>query len=254
MNVAAARAIVQYGARFARDPSYYDLVRIDTAIQAAGDELIRRCQLLPVTGNVTLTAGSAAIPTFPTGGSGLIFRPDRLINAYLSGANVTINGAGYLAPSAPFDTVGAPAFSALGPPSSTKLANIPFVTLSDAQIGQPQSGQPQAVAFDTTTTGQVYPTPDKNYTLNFQWSDLFTTWSPGGSGSTTINLPDDLLRPALYYGAVLYLQFNETADNATIAVTRERWENAIQELSGKNSLFQTVLAAGTGGEYRGGAY
>jgi hypothetical protein len=254
MNVGTVRTVVGFSARRARDPAYYTPLRVDAAVAMAANELIRRAKLLPRVDQLTLTGGSSALPAFPTGSGGTAFRPDRLIKAYLSGAGVVVNQAGALAASAPYNTVGALDSSWVGPPRSSKLIVPDFITLNDQQIAQPMNGQPQMMAFNSVTTGQVYPTPvtGQNYTLNFCWSDFLTVWTWGATDNTTLNtvlnLPDDQLYPVLEFGAPYYLQYTEP-ESKFAPLARQKFDDAIAELSGLNSLGAEVMISDSSGGY-----
>lgn len=199
-----------YVRQFARNAgeSVYSADQIDRAIQAAGDEFVRRSRVIREVDPITLTANTSALPTLPTG-----FRPDRLIDAYLSGTNVQIDTNVYA-----IGTFGGPyAQGAVTGASESderrriSLRLVPYQQVLSQQIVLPQTQQPTLMGFQTWATGQVWPTPDQNYTLNLLWLPFFSVWTPGDATqlNTVLNVPDEFLRPALTYGATAFLQHTD---------------------------------------------
>jgi hypothetical protein len=207
--------------------------QLDYAIWAAADRFIRETRCLPRVDQITLTNGTAALPAFPT-----TFRPDRLITAYLTGSNVKVQWVGGLIPEYAYNTIGAPIYAgdALSY-SSARLLRKDYQWLSDLSIARNISQQPALIAFDTWTTGLVYPNPDDNYTLNLRWTDFFTSWTYGsGSPSLALNLPDDMLSGVLMFGAPGLLLSNEPEHAKFGEHCLEQFELFIQKYAGVGNL------------------
>ena len=211
LTVQQLREQVRFFARNGGDASMYTDTDIDVALRYAADFLARETLITRRVDSLTLTAGTSALPTFPTGQAA--FRPARLINAYLFGSNVQVsdNLESY---SGPYYTQGVPTSTGeMSLDLDNALLLTDFATLLRAQTISGNNSQPVWMAFDTLTTGQVWPTPDQNYTVAFSWSDYFTVWTPGDETDTTLglttNIPDDVLYPALIYGAPAAMQHAE---------------------------------------------
>lgn len=177
MDLATARSTVRLYGRSASDPTFYSNTQVDYSIYAAGEELVRRCYLLPKVSTLTLTANNNDLPSLPTG-----FRPDLLMSAYLSGSNVQVNPNQSWNWMMQYGTIGAPMFVPTTP-TSVILRQVSFDTVLNQLYAYNVVQQPQVIAFNTTTTGKVYPTPNENYTLNLLWNEQFTKWDYGARGS-----------------------------------------------------------------------
>jgi len=178
VNLSTARTWVRQYARNAGDSSMYSDADIDRAIATVGNRFVRETRCLKTTDSLALTTSSSALPSLPTG-----FRAERSIRAWVLLAGVAKG------------TLQFPLHS----------------DLVEAQIRRARTGLPMFIAFDSWTTGEVYPTPDQDYTVKLQWQQFFTTLAPDGStdGATTLNLPDDWLAEILPYGPTAVLQHNE---------------------------------------------
>jgi hypothetical protein len=208
MNVQTARQYVQQFARSAGSTDEYPVIELDRAIKMACDEFISESKYLKTVDTLTLTSGSDALPTLPTG-----FRPERLLSAYLTGSNVTVSGGISRDSSWPGYYLDDSTREYTGEARRAALNISPYERLLDLKYGIGESSQPTSIAFSSHTAGIVYPTPDENFTLVLRWVGFVTTWTDGATDSTTvattINLPDDILRFILTYGATSYLQHTE---------------------------------------------
>lgn len=76
------------------------------------------------------------------------------------------------------------------------------------------AAKPTTIAFETYTSALVYPVPDANYTLVATWAAPFnTSWSLGTKAEVTLNIPDRLIRPMLWYGAAAALVYGQMGGN-----------------------------------------
>ncbi len=105
------------------------------------------------------------------------------------------------------------------------LEVIPFNEFLTRQTRIPMTMQPTTLSFETWQTAQVYPTPDQAYTMKIRWNPMFTEWTPGATDATTVattvNVPLDLMRPTLVFGATSILQMSNTEQHyATTAAAR----------------------------------
>jgi hypothetical protein len=239
MNVQTARQIVQQFARSAGSTEEYPVIELDRCIKMAADEFISETGYLKNVDTLTLTSGNDALPALPTN-----FRPDRLLSAYLTGSNVTVsmthshraNWPGYFVDSNARDGVGATRQAVLDVTSHERLISLKY--------GVAESGQPSEIAFSSHTAGMVYPNPDQNYTLVLRWLGLFTTWTDGATDNTTVtttlNLPDDLLRTILTYGATSYLQHTE-AESQFANQSHQKFQAFIQRNKNAGGLGVQVV-------------
>lgn len=172
MLVSTAQSYVRQFARNAGDSTMYTDADVDRAIQLVGQRFCRVTRCVKTLSSLTLTAASAALPAFPTG-----FTPKHLIRAYIA--------------------------------DNPALRITDTDTLRRQRDRMARSDVPELVAFDSTTTGEVFPTPDTGYTLKFLWWEAFTTWTPGSTPTTLLNVPDDLLIEWLPFGPPAVLQGNE---------------------------------------------
>lgn len=209
MIITDARTHVRQFARDGLDSTLYGNADIDRAIQVVGQRFCRETRCLRRADDVTATVSSATLDISAIVTAG--FRPEQLIDVYI---------AGYGEP----------------------LSIIDYTTLNQYQTDQPATTKPEAVAFPTQTTAQVYPTPDIAYALKFRWWERFTSWTAGdaAAGATSLNLPDDYLLEILTYGATATLQHNEKK-NAYAATSMAKFEAFMARLRGAGTLGQKVI-------------
>lgn len=68
--------------------------------------------------------------------------------------------------------------------------------------------QKPKIAFDTITSGYVYPLPVRNRILWFQYYQPLISWVPGtaNANTVTLNIPDEYIETALWFGAPAFLE------------------------------------------------
>lgn len=235
MDIGTFRSLIRSFSRNAGDETYYSPAMLDFAGQAAADELIRRARLLRVTTTKATVANNNVLTS-------LSYTPDRLIKIYLSGANVVVNlsadyprrGGQYVEGQTEYDDSG------LNRTSRITVKDV--VSVNDLVIATGTTGQPYMGGFTTVPNFNLYPTPDAVYTVNFVWSDIFTTWTPGDTGSdaTVINLADDYLRMVVLYGAPSFLQANDP-EHAFASKSWQIFQNYINEMLGKGGSGEEVI-------------
>ena len=221
-------------ARNAKDSTEYGPMALDIAIRTACNTFISATRFTKKLDTLALTAGTYTIDVSTI----THFRPDMLLIAYLTGTNVKASSGGSYEIGR-YYTEGAYSF---GPGDyDPNLFRFDFQELNRLRIAMNLSQQPRAVAFDTWTTGMVYPTPDQSYTLNLLWSPPFTSWAYGvadGSGATAVtpfNLPDEILDQIMATGALAFLQQNE-AEHAYATPRGKDFKELIKANAGKGGL------------------
>lgn len=151
-------------------------------MQTTCDELIRRTRCIQQIDTMTVVNAATALVGVPAN-----FRPDRIVAAYLTGANVKVVW-GFPTYGSWFDTYysqGAPSYSDITAYNTTAILNpTDYLPLYNRVLGEHFSSQPSYIAFDSwavgaATTGIVYPIPDDNYTIKLRWTPFFTAWMPG---------------------------------------------------------------------------
>jgi hypothetical protein len=176
VNVATAREFVRDHARNAGDPTVYTPGRIDRAVQAIADDLIWFTRCTRRVDDLALTlVGAGAAGALPT-----TFRPERVLRLWV--------------------------------PAKGSIDVVDHPTILDKQTtGDLTPGLPQMLAFTSSSTAEVWPPPNVDYTAKLLWVEPFTSWAPGdgSSDNTTLNLPDDYLRLPLMYGATSLLQHTD---------------------------------------------
>jgi hypothetical protein len=183
LTVAQARALLLQFAANKGETSLYNTTAQDNALMALGDDLVVFGECTLRVDSLILAADSDVLPALPSR-----FAPHRLRSAWLVSTNVTIETAD----------------------ESAALQPVDFDQLHKMSILEAEEGQPTQIAFDSLTSGRVYPKPTENYTLKIRWLEPFTTWTAGDSGAaaTILNVPEELLRQAIMTGGVYMLHKN----------------------------------------------
>lgn len=79
------------------------------------------------------------------------------------------------------------------------------------------AGRPTHIGFETFTNAIISPEADDDYTLTVSWNPPATTWVPGldvsEANELELNVPDRLIRPALWYGAAAALVYGQMDGN-----------------------------------------
>lgn len=121
----------------------YSAADVDRVIQFVGNDFIWFTKCTRQTNNITITEDSSAFDLSAVTG----FRAERALRFWI--------------------------------PSENELVNIPHETLLAFQESSEREGVPEKIAFTSATAGELYPTPDANYTGKVMWVPPHTTWTPG---------------------------------------------------------------------------
>ena len=233
MNITEMRTHIRYFARNAGDSTQYNNTEVDFSGQIAMDEAVQRLKCLPTNSTLSLTSGSDTLPTFPGG-----FTPDLLISAYLTGSNIQVS-FGITDETEQIYIENAPTYT--GGRKTAQLKIRDYTGLLDLKYAYGLSGQPTQIAFQTLTAGLCYPKPNDTYVLNLLWNGTINAWTAGSSGSeltTSLYLPDKIMRYVVMYGAPAYLQHNDP-DHKYAAVTWQKWQGWLDRNGGINNLKST---------------
>jgi hypothetical protein len=194
MTILEARGWV---GQFARNPGIYDDEERDRAIQVLGNDFILHTLMPRITGDITVTAGSAAIDDFTADAGDLTgFRPERLLRAYLPGLDA-------------------------GSPDRAWLDVSDYARILEERTRCPRDGIPTAIGFESSSSALVNAAPTADLVIRFLWVPPFTPWTAGSSDgdvlATELNIPTDQLQQALTYGATAFLQHNEPESQYAVA-------------------------------------
>lgn len=110
-----------------------------------------------------------------------------------------------------------------------ELAN--FDLMLEHHVSDAGQGEPLRIAFDTSTSTRpfLHPAPDAAYTYTVTYLNAPTQWVAGaGTGSDSFNIPDDILRPMLQWGAPALLQHN-VADQKSVG-SDPAWSLMVEHL------------------------
>lgn len=203
LSVANARLMVRDFARNAGDSSMYTDTQIDRSIQIIGNRFVRKTSCTVKKSTLAITLGSNALPSFPTN-----FRP-----AYIRRARISITG------------------------SNKRVDIIGYDDLLNKRDSNDRDGLAEFVAFDSWTSGEVYPEPDAAATLTIWWRDVFTAWTAGGTPSPdSFNIPDELFMEVLATGVVAMLQGHEPENRAIYANKWAEYLELERDSSGAEGL------------------
>lgn len=95
------------------------------------------------------------------------------------------------------------------------VARDDYSKVANAYCNSTQSGRPRAMGIKTNSTALLYPTPDDDYTLHIIYAEPFVQFTAGtlSPDVITINIPGDLVRDVLWFGAGTALVFGENYQN-----------------------------------------
>jgi hypothetical protein len=144
MYASDARIFIRTAARDATDNSAWADGDIDRALYFVVADFLRNTRASRRIDTLALSSGSNALPALPSG-----FRPELAMAAWLD---------------------------------AQKKGDVDLVDYSKIREWQGEddsSGKPTAAAFDSTTTGVVYPTPDAAYNLKLEWKKMQAAWQFG---------------------------------------------------------------------------
>jgi hypothetical protein len=175
MDIVTARTTTRVFARSAGSSTAYPDAELDVSIKTVCDDFIARTHCTRTISTITLSSGSSSLPALPTN-----FRPERILSSYLTGSNV-VAGIGGSRIFGAYYAEGARDYS--GSTLSASLTVIPYRQLLEMKYGLAGAGQPQYIAFNDgvtgSTTGEVYPEPDQNYTCTIEWYQPFNSYTDG---------------------------------------------------------------------------
>ena len=202
MTLNTAREWVRSRAANAGDASVYSDADVDRAVLEITTRFARVTRCMRGYATMSLVASDASVPATPGEGEEaeewpVDFRPERVMRAYLVGEDL-------------------PA-----------LSLVDHQTIMDSRAQNASESAPTAIGFTSTTTAEVWPTPDDSYTLGIIYWQPATQFAPGADGDTTLNLPDDYLVEILSSGAPAVLQRHEPENAARVAAawqTYLEWE------------------------------
>jgi hypothetical protein len=206
--IADLRNIARLSARNAMDSTMYTNASIDYALQIAADQWQRVTKTPRALGTLTLTSGSAVLPTMPTN-----WTPDRTMQATL----ISPTGA---------------------------VLNPELDCVSHGEVLRKQfergsataQGQPEMLGFSTLTSGIVYPVPDAAYLIYLWWWQPFTTWTAGGTPSPdSFNLSDEELRCIASMGAPAELQKSEPENAVRCQQMKDQFLTAAKQVKGRDA-------------------
>ena len=182
MNLNQMRQLAwNLGVRNGTDYLMFTPYVIDISITAAINDFCDRTKFTKRTDPITLTANTMTLPAFPTG-----FVPGRLLDAIMTSSNVQTFPPCF-GPWMSYQTVGAPVvdptYGYAVQNLNAELTQCDYATVVNLRQSVAQQGQPGLIAFDTASTGVVYPQPTENYTLTLTWFEPMTVFTPGTQGT-----------------------------------------------------------------------
>lgn len=194
MTVAEARNTIRQFARNAGDNTMYPDAEVDRAIAAIGYRFVRKTKCTRTKSTLVLTINNNSLPAFPAG----------FVPQYVSRARVSGNS---------FD-------------QDVKITD--YNQLLDQREADASTGVIQWIAFDTYTTGEVWPKPDFAYTVTLWWFEPFNT--------STYNIADAWLYEVLIYGGTAMLQQNEPQNQAYVANAWQKYLELEMSAMGSGNL------------------
>lgn len=177
MYISSARNFLRRAAANAGDATSHSDAQLDDAIQLVVDDFLRHTGLSAVVTDCTLSIGTDSV-TLPAGA--LLFREERLVLAYLDSSNVVVDTqAGWPDPDLVEGGREATHDGENPYPRKPELDVWTIDRMVSQRRGNPQSGQPVAIAFESARVAYLWPNPDLAYTLKLKWRLPLVTWEPG---------------------------------------------------------------------------
>lgn len=175
MNLTEARDVLRDSVLHVSQTSY-SLEKLDRALSASGNRLMRETGLNVETFTATFTAGERSLDLADV-------RSD-----FLSG-NAT---------EAPFITAN---------DKFHRLKVVAWATLREQIEMSAAASRPELIAFITQTEAYIYPTPAEDTTLTFVYRRPLVSWTMGvaDGDSVTLNVPDQYVHDWIWWGARSYL-------------------------------------------------
>lgn len=210
MTLTTARDWLVNAVADAKDVDLFSPTDLDRAIYCAGETFCRMTRCLKRVDTIAIAASnnSVSLAGSPTTNG---FRPERLIDGFLSGFEDPINV-------------------------------IDYTELNAAVVADSALGIPVAMAFLDWTTAEVWPVPDIAYTLKIRYWLAFNSWAFGTSSpdSVTLNLPTDYLPRVLSEGAASVLTAADKK-NQFGTVMGQRFLQYVESMKGAGNLGARVV-------------
>ena len=174
-------------------------VRIRQAIQAAGDEFVRKVRPIRNTTTVTTTFEDPSVEVIEAN-----FMPRRLLMSILT------------------DTEG----------NRHVLEQVDVRTVI-RRLPEGQVDVPKMIGFENATDALVWPIPSDEFDISLTWTEPFFNFVEGvdDPDEALVNIPPDLVRGVLWYGAPAY--YNRGTERTDIAaIARREFDRFIAESRG----------------------
>lgn len=174
MTVGQAVDRLKLFARNAFDATMYPVPILHYALRGILNDFIRVTKCTQIVTQFSLTQGASGF--FIPGD----FRPDNILRVYIPGL--------------------VSEFEVVGHAELTR----------HLECSSSSCGKPCKIAFATRTVGDVFPSPNSNYTASVLWWTPLVNWTIGNDNDPTIlNIPADYLERILETGGPAAVQFNE---------------------------------------------
>lgn len=240
--------------------SDYSKIEVDRALRVACQEFVRRTKVTRANGSKTLTVDNPVVDTSAITG----FRPERFISAevgyddrgtwatstsYTKRQLVVGDGTpdAYIyycvtshtssADNEPPNAVWSRVYSRLGDEITGPYS---YEHIRDRLTVYGQTGMPEEIAFEDLDTGYVWPVPNLAYPIKIWFYNDLTSWTLGGSDSTTLNIPDEYLDTICWTGAAAVL--DEPQPDTLASNPQWRWFLNVycEEVAGQVKSFMKV--------------
>jgi hypothetical protein len=257
MNLTTGRQILD--AALLEEETQCATIQKDLAIQSVCDDIVQETTVTRKTTQVTLTAGEPKVNL--TGAAGLdLFRPELFIKAtvglrdrgeWQSGqtyeTDEIVQGDGD--PDAFLYRCSQEHLSASGnePPNADFLSRVywnprtpvelvDFETVRVLLNRATTDSTVRKIAFLTGSEAYLDAPPRKAYPLFLLWKEPFTVWAPGTAtpNAVTFNMPDDIMRRAISWGAAAWLSHSDPHERGADA----RWikfQELVARLKGRTT-------------------
>lgn len=223
MTIDETRTLVRANGRNT-DATYGDpkitAARVDSAIQYVCNDFIIHTRCLKQINTKALVADTATFSiTSPA-----TLRPDRVILVMLGQV-----------------TTGVPIESQPDPLIRVSWDELWKMRAEDTATGYPTHYAFSEWAQDSSPNveGAVWPTPDAAYILQITHVPPFTAWALGaGTGSTVVNLSDDILMALCSHGIPARLQFTDPDQKHWV---KELWTNYLEFRERQKGAYGSIV-------------
>jgi len=188
VNLTLARNYIIQSARNAGDTTEYPAFRQDMGIKVLLDDFIRVTGCTRKEGVVSFTANNDTGGSLPAD-----FAPERIMRAYID--------------------------------ADRDLTITDHSALLFKQKRSTTAGTPCEIAFTNAATIKAWPTPAANTDVQLEYWTTLVAWTEGTTSpdGVTINVPDDVLRTALWYGGAASIQGNQKEQGARADVAWKKY-------------------------------